>query len=80
MCRALLKRCARAERSKLGRKTLAALGAAARENLLTACGQHALAKAVAALAHEAARLIGTFHGRLRRVLCLSQEARQTSKK
>lgn len=52
---------------ELGREALATLGAAARKNLLTASGQHALAEAVAALAHDAARLISTFHGRLRQV-------------
>jgi hypothetical protein len=49
-------------RPPLSRKTLAALSAAAGQNLLTTCGQHALAEAVAALAHEAAWLISTFHG------------------
>ena len=54
-------RASRDERS--GRKALAALGAAARQNLDAASGLHALAEAVAALAHEAARLIGAFHVR-----------------
>ena len=45
----------------LGREALAALGAAASEDLLTAGGQHPLAEAVAALANQAARLIGAFH-------------------
>ncbi len=53
------------EARKLGRKALAALGTAAGNNLLAAGRQHALAKAVAALAHEAAGLISAFHGTLR---------------
>src|SRR5262249_48716698 len=42
------------------RQPLAALGATARENLAPALGRHARTKAVAALANELARLIGTF--------------------
>lgn len=45
----------------LGRQALAAFGAAASQNLLTTGGKHALAEAVAALAHEAAGLISAFH-------------------
>ena len=47
----------------LSRQTLAALGATARQNLDTACGLHALAEAVAALANKAAGLISAFHVR-----------------
>lgn len=50
---------------QLGRKALAALGTATSDDLLAAGGEHALAEAVAALTHEAAWLIGTFHGNLR---------------
>lgn len=52
---------------RLRRQALAAFGAATGKDLLSAGGQHALAEAVAALAHEAAWLIGAFHGRLRQV-------------
>ena len=53
----------------LGSEALAALGAAARNDLLAILGGHTGAVAVAALAHKAARLIGTFrsHGGLRLV-------------
>ncbi len=46
----------------LGRKALAALRAASRNDLGPAGRQHPLAKAMAALANELAGLIGTFHG------------------
>lgn len=49
----------------LGRKALAALGAAASENFLATSGQHALTEAVTALANDAARLIRALHGSLR---------------
>ena len=49
-------------RRMLGRKALAALGAAAGQNPLATHGQHPLAKTVAALANKAARLIRAFHG------------------
>ena len=47
----------------LGRKALAALGAAAGENIAAANRRHAGAEAVAALADELGRLIGTLHVR-----------------
>ena len=53
----------------LRRQTLAALGAAARENANTAWGLHPLAEAMAAFAHEAAWLISTFHVSLRGASC-----------
>ena len=46
----------------LGRKALAALGAAAGNNANATNSRHTLAEAMAALANKAARLIGTFHG------------------
>ena len=45
-----------------GAEALAALGPTAGENLHAALGLHAGTEAVAAFAHEAARLIGAFHG------------------
>jgi len=51
----------RAPANLLGRQALAALGAAAGDDLLATCGQHTLAEAVAAFAHEAAGLICAFH-------------------
>lgn len=48
-----------------GGQTLASLGPAAGENLLTTGGQHAFAKAMPALANKAARLIRALHGYLR---------------
>jgi hypothetical protein len=44
-----------------GGKALAALGATALDDSLTAIGRHACAKAVAALTDEFARLIGSLH-------------------
>ena len=46
---------------KLGRKALAAFGAAAANDFLSASGQHALAEAMAALADKSAWLIRAFH-------------------
>jgi hypothetical protein len=46
----------------LGAQSLAAAGAARGHDLLAAFGRHPGAKAVAALAHQFARLIGPFHG------------------
>jgi len=46
----------------LGAQSFAAAGAARGHNLLAAFGRHPGAKAVAALAHQFARLIGPFHG------------------
>ena len=54
-----------ARRRVLGRKALAALRTTTGKNPLAAGRQHTLAKAVAALANEAARLIGALHGSLR---------------
>ena len=48
---------------RLGRKALAALGAAAGENIAAANGRHARAEAVAALADELRGLIGALHVR-----------------
>lgn len=48
-----------------GRQTFAALGAAARQNLDATSRFHALAEAMAALAHKFARLIRALHGTLR---------------
>jgi hypothetical protein len=50
----------REERSRT--KPLAAVGAAGRQHLAAAFGRHPGAKAVAALAHQFARLVGPFHG------------------
>src|SRR6201996_7867740 len=44
-----------------GRKLLAAMGAAAGQDLAAAGGGHARTKAMAALAHDFARLIGALH-------------------
>jgi hypothetical protein len=52
--------------SGLRRQALAALGAATGNNAAATGRLHALAKAVSALAHESARLIRTFHVKLRR--------------
>jgi hypothetical protein len=49
----------------LGGETLAALCATAREDFLTAGRQHPLAKSMATLANNAARLIRALHGTLR---------------
>jgi hypothetical protein len=46
----------------LGAQSLAAAGAARGHDLLAAFGRHPGAKAVTALAHQFARLIGPFHG------------------
>ena len=46
---------------KSGRKALAAFGAAAANDFLSASGQHALAEAMAALADKSAWLIRAFH-------------------
>jgi hypothetical protein len=46
----------------LGAQSFAAAGAARGHNLLAAPGRHPGAKAVTALAHQFARLIGPFHG------------------
>ena len=54
--------CRPVQRRPLCRKALAALRAAAGNNLGAAGRQHPLAKAVAALANKLAGLIGTFHG------------------
>ena len=43
------------------RQTLAALGAAARQDAASSCSLHALAKPVAPLANEPARLVGALH-------------------
>lgn len=59
----------------LGREALAAFGPAAGKNPLTTGGQHALAKAVTALANKAARLIRAFHGYLRSSLLAAPSAR-----
>jgi hypothetical protein len=48
--------------SRSGTELLAAAGAPRREYLAAAFGRHPAAKAVAALAHQFARLIGPFHG------------------
>jgi hypothetical protein len=45
----------------LGRQTLAALGAAPRDDIAAANGRHTGAEAVPALAHELARLISPLH-------------------
>lgn len=58
-------------RAILGRKALAALRAAPCEHALAALGLHPGAESVAAFAHEAAWLIGAFHG-------LISECRQTA--
>ena len=49
-------------RQHSGRQTLAAMRAAVRQNLAATNGCHACAEAVAAFAHELARLIGSLHG------------------
>jgi hypothetical protein len=46
----------------LGAQSFTAAGAASGHNLLAALARHPGAKAVAALAHQFARLIGPFHG------------------
>lgn len=51
----------RAPEKSLGRQALATFGAAAGQNFLATDGHHALAKAMAAFAHEAAGLICAFH-------------------
>jgi hypothetical protein len=66
--------------ARLSREALAALGAATGKNLLPASSQHTLAEAVAALAHEAARLISAFHGRLRQVGWPYRRDRQVGEK
>ena len=48
--------------SRSGTELLAAARPPCREHLAAACGRHPAAKAVAALAHQFARLIGPFHG------------------
>jgi hypothetical protein len=53
--------------ARLGRQTLAALRAAPCENLHAACRFHALTEAMAALAHQFARLICALHVKLRLV-------------
>ena len=58
------RRCPAPSLQNLGRETLAALGAAARQNANTARGGHPLTETVAPFAHEAARLICPFHYRL----------------
>src|SRR5262245_11759220 len=55
-----------AARRVLGAQLLAALGAAARENLTAILGRHAGAETVKAFAHKAAGLISPFHGTLTR--------------
>ena len=56
---------AKTTQPKLCRKAFTAFGATAGNNPNATNGRHALAEAMAAFAHEAARLIGAFHGRLR---------------
>ena len=51
----------RGGRRELSRKTLAALGATTRKYVAATDRRHAMAKAVPALAHEFARLVGAFH-------------------
>lgn len=57
----------------LGRQALATLRTTAGKYANAAGRQHALAEAVATLAHKAARLICAFHGRLRRSLGFATE-------
>lgn len=63
-----------------GRKALTALGTTAGQNAYAARGLHALAEAVAALAHEAAWLIRTFHVRLRALSAVAPVSLQARKK
>lgn len=51
------------KRSRSSRKSLAAVSAAARQDLATALGSHPAAKPVAAFAHDFARLVGALHDR-----------------
>src|ERR1700761_4490347 len=53
----------RVRESRLGRQPLAALGAAAVQDLAAVLGRHAQAEAMTALTHEAARLVGALHGK-----------------
>src|SRR6201996_1034214 len=52
----------RARAGVLGRQPLAALGAAAVQDLAAVLGRHAQAETMTALTHEAARLVGALHG------------------
>src|SRR6201996_4484844 len=52
----------RARAGVLGRKPLAAPGAAAVQDLAAVLGRHAQAETMTALTHEAARLVGALHG------------------
>src|SRR6185312_11327899 len=52
----------RVREGALGRQPLAALGAAAVQDLAAVLGRHAQAEAMTALTHEAARLVGALHG------------------
>jgi len=60
-------------RGASGGEPLATFGPSAGQNADAAGRQHALAKTVAAFAHEAAWLIGTLHGRLRIVVVFGLE-------